>query len=218
MQNKIILWITGVLLVIAISSIGYILTKQTPQEISKATDLTQVKDEKFPVWKTVTVGNYKTVDTLKTAIEVGGIDYFMLAQELIESPSFALEKTPAQIDLINVSASELGFLEPTTIKDVWNRAFELGLSLCPQEVGAQLLLQHGDDTSENGLGYEYPLAIASQHVSSLSNSQGIFEIGRTEGGALFLGERGTCIEPPPDGFVCVSVVTSEDRFVFMRTR
>lgn len=232
-QNKIVMWvIIGVtLLVLVVSAVGHSLTQtKTPGLVSKTqrtqqnpptasqTVAQKVSVSKFPIWKTVTVGTYKTVEELKATLKIHSINYFGMAQELIESPSFSLVKTPVQIDLINISAAELGFLEPTTIKDVWNRAFEVGLSLCPQEVGAQLLLQHGNDTTENGLAYEYPLAIATQPISTPRDKQGIFNIGHTEGGSLILGNQGTCIEQPPEGFSCVSTVVPEDRFIFMRTK
>jgi hypothetical protein len=56
-------------------------------------------------------------------------------------PAFLFSMTRTDVDLV-VSVSELGFDDSTSIADIYRRAGELGLELCPAEVAPLLRLQY----------------------------------------------------------------------------
>ena len=43
-----------------------------------------------------------------------------------------------------ISVEDLGFKDGATYKDIYKRALEVGLQLCPAEVGPQLRVQYND--------------------------------------------------------------------------
>src|SRR5262249_60691945 len=59
--------------------------------------------------------------------------------------AFPFRKTEAKLDLVVLTAADLGFQEGyTSLAEIYRRAIELGLNLCPAEEGPQLRLQYGD--------------------------------------------------------------------------
>ena len=69
------------------------------------------------------------------------IDY---AQDMLRSKSFTTLKNPEQIELIRLKVRDLGFKSGATTDEIYRKAEELGLELCPAEVGPNLRLQYVD--------------------------------------------------------------------------
>ena len=131
-------------------------------EVNTASDI--------PVWKTITLGTYRDVNALREHLDSRhcGLDKTAdgirdraarvrgtmtplqcalgdSAAELIGRPAFTLSKTRTEVTLVVLSVSELGFKdEGATMKEIYARAQQLGLELCPAEVGPQLRLQYLD--------------------------------------------------------------------------
>jgi hypothetical protein len=126
-----------------------------------------------PIWKTITLGTYRNANVLRealdsahcriekvTSIKVAGgrsptppiyddgpttpfCHLEDLANEIIGCPAFALSRTRTEVDLVVVSAFELGFgKQGASLKDIYARAKSLGFALCPPEVGPQLRIQY----------------------------------------------------------------------------
>jgi hypothetical protein len=66
------------------------------------------------------------------------------ADEILGRPGFAFSQTRTDVDLVVVSLAELGFNDSTSLADIYRRAGELGLELCPAEVAPLLRLQYAD--------------------------------------------------------------------------
>ncbi len=99
----------------------------------------------FKVWKTIRIGTgLRTVDDFRKALKEGGFRLSDWAEEILGKPAFTASETETEVDLMVVSVSELGFKDGATRRDIYNRVQELGLSLCPAEVGLQLRLQYKD--------------------------------------------------------------------------
>jgi hypothetical protein len=124
----------------------------------------------IPVWKTITLGTYRDVNALREHLDSRhcGLDETAhgspgqaarvpgtmaplqcglgdSAAEIIGRPAFTLSKTRTDVNLVLVSVSELGFKDKgATMADIYARAQQLGLELCPAEVGPQLRLQYLD--------------------------------------------------------------------------
>ncbi len=109
----------------------------------------KLAERAFPVWKTIKLGNMGgmkiAADDFRVALTIGGFRIGDWANDLLGRPAFKTEAKEREVDLVVVSVAELGFPNGATRKDIYRRAKELGLELCPAEVGPQQLrLQYKD--------------------------------------------------------------------------
>jgi hypothetical protein len=99
----------------------------------------------FQVWKTIKLGTgLKTAKDFRRALTDGGYRIGNWGDDILGKPAFTANETETEADLVVVSVEELGFKDGATRADIYNRAKELGLELCPSEVGPQLRLQYKD--------------------------------------------------------------------------
>lgn len=98
-----------------------------------------------PIWKTIAVGTFRdnfalrnTLDTLNCGVGDG-------AAQILARPSFGLAPSREQLDLVSVTAEQLGFQAGAVrLHDLHARAEELGFEFTPAEAGPQLRLQYAD--------------------------------------------------------------------------
>lgn len=64
------------------------------------------------------------------------------AKHMLKSTSFSKESV--EYELVSFSVASLGFPQGATTKEIFAKGQELGLELCPAEVGPNLRLQYGD--------------------------------------------------------------------------
>jgi len=97
--------------------------------------------EGMQAWKTIKLGTHKNADALRKTLEknyrIG--DW---ANDILGKSSFVPSVKETEVDLVNISVAELGFKNGATRDKIYDRALELGLELCPAEVGPQLRLQY----------------------------------------------------------------------------
>lgn len=98
----------------------------------------------FPAWKRLTLGTYEGVIALRAALDAARVRVGDSADEILGRPGFAFSQTTTDVDLVVVSVAELGFDDSTSLADIYQRAIELGLELCPAEVAPLLRLQYTD--------------------------------------------------------------------------
>lgn len=100
----------------------------------------------FKVWRTIRLGDGKTVADFRNDLRRGNLRLGTWASDIIEKPAFttATEETEVDVDLVRVTVAELGFKKDARRHQIYERAKELGLELCPAEVGPQLRLQYQD--------------------------------------------------------------------------
>ncbi len=97
------------------------------------------------VWKTVTLGRFANSFALRNALDAASCGTGDLAEEVLARPAFTLASTRTDVDLVVVSAAALGLAtETVSLREVYDRAERLGLSLAPAEVGPELRLQYLD--------------------------------------------------------------------------
>jgi hypothetical protein len=96
------------------------------------------------VWKTLTLGTYREFPTLRVALDQAGCAVGDDVDAMLDSGAFPLARTPVAIDLVVVSVAQLGFPRDASRAAIFARAKELGLQLCPPEVGPLLRLQYVD--------------------------------------------------------------------------
>lgn len=64
------------------------------------------------------------------------------AQDLLRSKEFATLKNRERIQLVRLKVRDLGFKNGATTQEIYQKAAELGLDLCPAEVGPNLRFQY----------------------------------------------------------------------------
>ena len=98
-----------------------------------------------PVWKTITVGTFANSFALRNALDAAGCGIGDQAEEILARPTFTLGATKTDVELVAVSAAELGFQTDTaSLADIYARAQQLGFGLAAAEVAPQLRLQYLD--------------------------------------------------------------------------
>jgi hypothetical protein len=129
----------------------------------------------FPTWKSLTIGtglvdaNAFRIAHKRANCRIG--DY---ADQLLSK--ITITKEPITLDLVRVSVAEFGFKDGAYFKDIIARAQELGLSLCPPEVGPQLRLSYLDQP----LG-EW-IAVAMEPIAGSDGRLHVFAVARLDGG------------------------------------
>ena len=155
------------------------------------------------VWKTVTVGTYRTSIALHDALVAQGIHVGDLAGQMLRLPTFKLRLAPARITLSLIAARQLvQGSDRASLAEIHARAIEAGLDLCPAEAGPQLRLQYPDQR----LG-EF-LVIGMQPLPTADGSGACFVVGNGGAGLLIVGRSAG-----PD-----ATVASRSQFVFALSR
>ncbi len=95
----------------------------------------------FPVWKTIRLGTgLKTAEDFREALDKNGYRISDWGNNVLDK--FPVDDQEVKMDLVNLLVMELGFPEEGAFhKDIFSKALELGLELCPAEVGPQLCIQ-----------------------------------------------------------------------------
>ena len=154
----------------------------------------------FPIWKTITIGTHKAVDKLKADLLANGFQISEWANDILNRITLAAKKT--KLDLVLVTVAELGFKDGAYLSDIYKRALEIGLELCPAEAGPQLRLQYKDQPVNEWI------LIAMEAVSGSDRFLYLFHVERGDDGAWLRCDLGK-----PDSFW-----NGHNRFVFVRRK
>ncbi len=83
----------------------------------------------------------KSKEQLISEMETAGINISDYAKSMIENPDFVTGK-PEQATLIRLTVADLGFKSNATTDQIYKRAEELGLELCPADTGPNYRLKY----------------------------------------------------------------------------
>src|SRR6476620_5208962 len=158
-----------------------------------------------PIWKTITIGEYKGVNAVRTAIDASPCPFRLgeSADEILGRPAFQYAKERAQLDLTVVSVWDLGFDgEGTSVREIYARALRVGIELCPAEAGPILRLNYLDQPIGEFLN------IAMRPIPRYDGELIALAVGNGGAGLLLIGGDG---EPG-------LVLAGRNRFVFVRPR
>ncbi len=155
----------------------------------------------FNIWKTIKIEKYGSVADLRILIEHRRNRISDWADELLSRIS--LNCGEVRLDLVKVSVAELDFKNGARLQDIYKRAQELGLQLCPAEVGPRLRLQYQDQPLNEWL------RIAMEPIIDSDGDLGLFRVGRFDRG-------GPCLNG--DSAFPRYFWYGYDRFVFVRPR
>jgi hypothetical protein len=157
----------------------------------------------FPIFKTIKLGTgLKNADDFCKALKANGHRIGNWGNNILGKPAFTTADKETEIDLVVVSNSDLGFKEGAYLKDTYKRALELGLVLCPNEVGPQLRLQYTDQPMNEWL------LIAMESIEDSGGGLSVFSVERFGDGSWLGGSSG---HPG-------SRWDADDRFVFALPR
>ena len=139
----------------------------------------------FPIFKTIKLGTgLKTVDDFRKALKANGQRIGDWGNDILGKPAFTMADKETEIDLVVVSNADLGFKEGAYLKDTYKRALELGLVLCPNEVGPQLRLQYTDQPMNEWL------LVAMEPIKVSDGALLVFYVVRNDGGSWLHGHNG----------------------------
>jgi hypothetical protein len=104
------------------------------------------KPAHFQVWRSITLGSYKGVDAYRDALDVAKIKIGDSADKILGRPAFPYARTKTGVELAVHSAADLGVeSDQASLAEIYQRARQAGLELCPAEVGPQLRLGRSSD-------------------------------------------------------------------------
>ena len=156
-----------------------------------------------PVWKTITVGTFANSTALGNALSAAGCDVENSAGETLTRPAFTLSAIKTTVELLAVSAAELGFETDTaSLADIYARAQQLGFGFAAAEVAPQLRLQYFDQP----IG-EF-LIIAMEPIRTWKGESVILSVANGGAGLILIGQDGSADAEIP--VVC--------RFLFVRSK
>lgn len=156
----------------------------------------------FPVWKTVRLGIYKNADGYRKALKKAGLRLSDWASDMMGKSAFTCAKQGTELDLVRLTVAELGFKDGARYADICAKALELGLGLCPAEVGPALRLQYDDQPRDEWV------RVGMEAITDSDGSLSIFAVGYGSDGLWLGGIRGR------PGSVYYAVY----RFVFVRRK
>ncbi len=156
----------------------------------------------FPTFKTIKLGTLKDVAAIRKAIVDAGGHIGDWTNDLLGKDAFTVATKETEVKLVVASVAELGFKDGAKYSDICQRAKQLGLDLCPAEVGPQLRLQHTDQSNGE------QLRIAMEPITDSDGNLGVFLVAHADSELYLFSLSGQ-----PDSFWCGS-----DRFVFIRRK
>jgi hypothetical protein len=156
-----------------------------------------------PVWKTITVGTFANSIALGNALNAAGCDVENSAGETLARPAFTLSAIKTNVELLAVSAAELGFETDTaSLADIYARAQQLGFGFAAAEVAPQLRLQYFDQP----IG-EF-LIIGMEPIKTWNDEPVILNVANGGAGLILFSQDGSA-----DAEISVA-----SRFIFVRSK
>jgi len=147
-------------------------------------------ESKFKSWRTITLGTgLQTADDFRKALNSAGCKIGHWANDILGERGFMAAAKEQDVDLVVISVADLGFPNGATRKVIYQKAQELGLQLCPPEVGPQLRLQYLDQPMGEWL------LIAMAPITDSGDGLGVFSVARGVDGLWLVGHCGR-----PGGF------------------
>lgn len=183
---------------ITLSQIEHIYTSFPGSKIRRDTVEIENKTPKEYLAELKTQG-FKISDYAKYMVEHMNVAQKNLMSKVkgVFSESKKETKQSEQIELVRLTVRDLGFANGATIDQIYQKANEFSLELCPPEVGPAYRVQYTDQPMN-----EY-LLIAMEQISGPGGGPGVFGLDRGAGGVwLGRGFAGPSYPwGPGDGFV-----------------
>jgi hypothetical protein len=180
-------------------SLSAALAQDEPIPSAQWRDVDVEKPARFQVWRTAMLGSYKGVDAYRDALDIANIKIGDSADEILGRPAFPYARTQTGVELAVLSAADLGVeSDQVSLAEVYRRARQAGLELCPAEVGPQLRLDYRNQPLGEALD------VAMEPVATYGGEPTILSLANWGTGLLLIGRDGRS----------ESTVFRKSRFVF----
>lgn len=126
--------------------------------------------------KMETIIGGKTKQELIKELQEKKINISNYAKQMMDNKDFTTSKKSEQIDLIRLTVEDLGFLNGATTQEIYEKAQELGLELCPAETGPNIRLNYLDQP----LGEWF--RIAMKQITDVDGNPNVFDLCRADDG------------------------------------
>lgn len=123
----------------------------------------------------------KTAQQLEAELEKAGVNISSYARDMLHSPNFTTLPNSEPLEIVRLTVGDLGFTEIATTEQIYERARQSGLDLCPAEVGPHLRLKDTDQL----LGEWY--YIGMKQIADSDGHPNVFRLGRGGGGVWLSG-------------------------------
>ena len=158
--------------------------------------------EKFPdspiFRKTIeTDSKIQTSEQAKNTLLENGHKIYSFAEDMLKKVSFS--KEGIEYNLVEFSVGQLGFPRGAKLSEIYAKAKEFGLELCPAEVGPLLRLQYTNQPDSNYL------RIAMEPITGRGGDLDLFYVN-CDGSGSWLHDGGGRLD---------SEWNADDRFVFL---
>ncbi len=142
----------------------------------------EIKPVELKIFKTIKLGTgLKTAGDFSRSLKDNGCNISNWANDILGKSAFTAATEEIEIDLVVKSVAELGFKNGATCQQIYNRANELGLDLCPPEVGPQLRLQYKDQPNNEWL------IVAMEPITDSDGDLKLFNVERYDSGLWLCG-------------------------------
>jgi len=167
----------------AFSSVAFAQEQPIPRGLSSGLDIST--QAPFRTWRTTTIGSYKGVNAYRDALDAAKIKIGDAADEILGRAAFPYAREKTVVELTVVSAAELGVeSDESSLSDVYERARQVGLELCPAEVGPQLRLDYHNQPLGEALD------IAMEPVATYGGDPTILTLVNWGTGLVLIGRDG----------------------------
>jgi hypothetical protein len=189
-----------------------VLAQDEPILGARSSGLNVNKPTHFQIWRTITLGTYSGVDAYRRALDSAGIKIGDAADEILGRPAFPYAATmKTDVELVLVSAADLGVKSESSLADVYKRARQVGLELCPAEVGPQLRLEYRNQPLGEALN------IAMQPVATYNGEPMVLALANfAPSGLVLIGSDGRSEFMVPSTFRFVFALPTNGRLEAMR--
>lgn len=110
------------------------------------------------------------------------------AKQIIRNKDFYMLKNKERASFVKLKVAGLGFSSGATIQQIYDRAEELGLELCPPESGPKIRLHYEEIFKREQPMGEF-FVIATKQISGFDGRPLVFAVGRYGGGGSWLDGR-----------------------------
>lgn len=124
----------------------------------------------------------KSKEQLIAEIELARINISEYAKSMLENRNFTIGKTREEVTLIRLTVGDLGFAGGATMDEIYKRAEDLGLELCPPDTGPELRLKYKNQPLNEWV------RIGMKQITDSYGNPSIFSLERYDGG-LWLDSR-----------------------------
>lgn|SRR5690606_15246540 len=102
------------------------------------------------ITKSIVVGGLSKADLLQK-LQQSSISLNQYGEKLLYDDRFTTTETAYSVEIVELSVRDLGFPNGATLPEIFRQANELGLQLCPPELGPYLRLEYVDqDEGDSG--------------------------------------------------------------------